>query len=446
MSPVTACTTGAFYRGLVTSAAEKTRHAVQMALVARALVREAQDGHRKRVLGRYVFVYLHDVVRFGPAWRNEVRARGGAACTAAAAAAQPALERLRHDWEHYQDVRHYIGAKRQPRDPKNPAVDEFESFRLWAQIGELSVETLVDDAVEFFSQLAAVSALLPIEYEPKLPDAAKAALADLDPVGEEGRLEAATTSFGATRANAYTIRMGGEAGRIVPLINDIAENLQTLRALVSVVAELSVFDRFLRCQLPAELDELLRLSVGSPNQQADAHPVLLRMYSEPKTAAGTELEGLRDSVSEETRLSLRDWRDRLGAHIDAETPWPELEEGIEHLDLDAILGLLDNTCLWLESAACQPGGPLPLLLPARYIEGAVTGEVVPRPSLGYDDVDAPDSVGAWPTARPPAELDSASAVYVRGPQGHFLSAAVAGIAAGRARDLRERLEALNRRR
>ena len=416
-----------------------------MALVARALVREAQDGHRKRVLGRYVFVYLHDVVRFGPAWRNEVRSGGGSARSAAAAAAQPALDRLRHDWGQHQDVRHYIGAKRQPRDPQNPAVDEFESFRLWAQIGDLAVETLVDDAVEFFSQLAAVSALPSIQYEPTPLDAVKAALADLDPVGEEGRLEAATTSFGATRANAYTIRMGGEAGRIVPLINDIAENLQTLRALVPVVAELSVFDRFLRCQIPAELDELLRLSVGSPNLQADAHPTLLSVYSEPKAAAGTrkELEGLRDSVSEETRISLRDWRDRLGAHIDAETPWPELEEGIEHLDLDSMLRLLDHTCLWLESAACQPGGPLPLLLPARYIEGAVTGEVAPRPSLGYDDVDASENIGAWPTALPPAELDSASAVYVRGPQGHFLSAAVAGIAAGRARDLRERLEALN---
>src|SRR3954467_9914381 len=53
---------------------EKTRHAVEMATTARALARVAPTAHRKRGIGRYVFVYLHDVVRFAPAWRNALRA------------------------------------------------------------------------------------------------------------------------------------------------------------------------------------------------------------------------------------------------------------------------------------------------------------------------------------------------------------------------------------
>jgi len=105
-----------------------------------------------------------------------------------------------------------------------------------------------------------------------VPDAAKKALAELDPVGEEGRLEASTTSFGAAKANVFTIRMGGDAGRIVPLINDIAENLHTLRVLVPVVGEQNTFDRFLRCQIPSELDELLRLSIGVPSHS----PITIR--------------------------------------------------------------------------------------------------------------------------------------------------------------------------
>src|SRR5664280_885867 len=156
--------------------AEKTRHAVQMALVARELVRSAPDAHRKRVLGRYVFVYLHDVVRFGASWRNAVRRRKG--LKDAAESALPALERLRRDWQHYQEVRHYIGAKRQPRDLSDDRTDELASFRLWAEIGELAIDTLVDDAVELYAQLAAVTPLPRVDYAPTLPSGALAGLAD----------------------------------------------------------------------------------------------------------------------------------------------------------------------------------------------------------------------------------------------------------------------------
>jgi hypothetical protein len=131
---------------------KKTRHAVEMAVAARALAAAAPTDHRKRVLARYVFVYLHDVIRFAPAWRNALvrdpRSR------ATAEAAKPALERLRRDWETYADIRHYLAAKRQPRHPGDKAADQLAAFRLWADIGDLSVETLTDDALEIYAQLA----------------------------------------------------------------------------------------------------------------------------------------------------------------------------------------------------------------------------------------------------------------------------------------------------
>src|SRR5438270_2555249 len=125
-------------------AAQKTRHCLQMALAARALAAATPDSHHKRVFARYVFVHLHEVIRFGSAWRNEVRR----ASEPAYVAAGPALARLRTDWDQrFADVRHYIAAKRQPR-ASDVATDALESFALWADIGALSVDTLLDDAVE----------------------------------------------------------------------------------------------------------------------------------------------------------------------------------------------------------------------------------------------------------------------------------------------------------
>jgi hypothetical protein len=46
------------------------------------------------------------------------------------------------------------------------------------------------------------------------------ALRGLDAIGEEGAIEIAASSFGADRPGAFPIRMGGDIGRLVPLMNE----------------------------------------------------------------------------------------------------------------------------------------------------------------------------------------------------------------------------------
>jgi hypothetical protein len=162
---------------------DKTRHAVEMAAAARALAGAAPTDHRKRVLARYAFVYLHDIVRFAPAWRNALARDPRSRATAEAA--KRALDRLRRDWETYAEIRHYLAAKRQPRDPSDKAADQLAAFRLWADIGDLSVETLTDDAVEIYAQLAALDGPAPIDARPAVPEGIHEALAGLDPIGTE---------------------------------------------------------------------------------------------------------------------------------------------------------------------------------------------------------------------------------------------------------------------
>lgn len=299
----------------------KTRRAVQMAIAARALAAAAGDAHRKRVVARYVFVYVDDVIKFAAPWRN--RLRRIEATRAAADSAVPALNRLRHDWKHYEDVRNYVGAKRQLRNPVDRAADELESFAIWLDIGELAVGALVDDAVEIYAQLTAVDPLPPVDYNPQCSDELAAALNALDTIGEEGSVEVAASSFGADRPGAFPIRQGGDVGRLVPLMNDVAENIKTLQALRKRSVG-SVFETLVRCQLPSELYELLGLALGpDPAALVPTSVSLLDLYARPGSPHGPRkrLEALRDMLAGRLdRASLRDWRNRVGHGLDLRQP------------------------------------------------------------------------------------------------------------------------------
>lgn len=433
---------GDTFTGL-TDAAEKTGHAVEMAVAARELAVAASDPHRKRVIARYVFVYLDDVIRFGAAWRNQLARQDST--SAAAESASPPLDRLRRDWDDYQHVRDYIAAKRQRRDA-DAASDQLVSFKLWAEIGELSVVTLVDDAVEFYVQLAAVSGVSSVDLAPTVPELRGRALDALDPVNEEGLISITASSFGAGRASAFPIRMGGEIGRLVPLINDVAENVVTLREIAPLVDRGSALDRLVRCQLPAEMNELLRLAVGpAPDARPASGQSLLDLYSEPGAppAPKEQLEGLRNAIAPTTRNEIHDWRNRLGAHIDAPTPWSELRAGIDSMDLESsgMLALADSVLLWLDTCACSLAGPLPLLFPVRHAKSVIDRNPELRRALAFDDPDADDGVGSRPSALPPPELDTPYGVWVPAPAGVPLSAVVAGMQAARGREVQARVKA-----
>lgn len=64
---------------------------------------------------------------------------------------------MRHDWDHYQDVRHFLAAKRALRHPIDAALDQLAAFKLWADVGALAVEALTDDAAEFYLRFARLS-------------------------------------------------------------------------------------------------------------------------------------------------------------------------------------------------------------------------------------------------------------------------------------------------
>jgi hypothetical protein len=164
--------------------------------------------------------------------------------------------------------------------------------------------------------------------------------------------------------------MGGVVGRLIPLINDVAESALLLAQLAAVSELKGPIGRLVICALPSEISELLRLSIGPPAAaQAYARDTdsLLAHYRiatrSPDPLA--VLENLEKSIPQRTRDTLQDWRNRLGAHTDEDTPWSDLEAEIESAKLGDYIELLEWIELNLEVTACRPGGPPLLLLGSR---------------------------------------------------------------------------------
>ena len=426
----------------------KVRHAVEMACAARALARAAPSDHLKRVLARYAFVHLHDVDRFAAPWRNQLLRDDRTAATARAA--EPALERFRRDWREYQQVRHYLAAKRQPRDTVDAARDQLETFELWSDIGELSVETLVDDAFEVYVQLSALEGLPPVDPVPAVSAAAVQAIQIVEPVGDEAYLEVNASTFATARAKTVSLRTGGQPGRIVPLINDVAESATLLAELARVEADLNpAIKRMVSCALPAELDEFLRLAIGPPPslmRHAPDSSSLLAYYvgegSPPDVI--TNLEVLRSSIPDQVREYLHGLRNSIGAHTDERDPWPDLESAMEGVELQRLVELLEWIQVLLELVAVSPGGPILLLLGARRFKSFFEASIPAERGLPYGGASSAD-VGELTSALPPPEVNSEHVIWVGGPGGSMKTAAVAGMLSTRQREVSARWEQIRRR-
>ena len=104
------------------------------------------------------------------------------------------------------------------------------------------------------------------------------------------------------------------------------------------------------------------------------------------------------------------------------------------MDLVPISRVIAITLEQLECCALEPHGPLTLLFPGRKLRSLML--TAPQPSLSYDD---PDAATTPASVLPPAGFQDAHyMVWTSG--GPYMSAAVAGMNAARARELAERIE------
>jgi hypothetical protein len=152
------------------------------------------------------------------------------------------------------------------------------------------------------------------------------------------------------------------------------------------------------------------------------------------------LTELRRSIPVQALQNFWDWRNQLGAHIDTDVAWQELEKSIDEMSLEDCVRFLDHVELHLEAAAAWPGGPVLLLMRDRHFK-TILPESGYEGGLSYSEDDGSVDPGGLLSALPPPHADSEFAVSVAGSGGSRLTAAVAGMIAARGREVREKLQA-----
>lgn len=358
----------------------------------------------------------------GRAWRKQLARASDRPTQARARRLKEPLQRFEVVLGRGGPIRDYLAAKRQPLAASR--ADDMEATALmWLAVNASVVNDLGVAAIGIYDGLAQSAPGDSIINTIALPFATQARVRAALPTRAPYWYLAADTGADF-RPHTLPAAQGGELGRMIAQINDVALHLDTLRCLAPVVYSFLPYDWLVRSALLVELAALLDLTVGSPGTARQRRPSLLEICSFGRVRpVGADLVRLRDSISYETRVSIRWCRDKLGAHLDQELPLVHLHQHLVLLDYQGMIVVAEHVLDWLDQISATQ---LDLKL-------LVIGE---------------RRIGSWPLNRPievglkppdpstiPGSLAglfrSIDSPYMTGTASSIGSAIVAGISAGR---------------
>jgi hypothetical protein len=141
----------------------------------------------------------------------------------------------------------------------------------------------------------------------------------------------------------YTLPVagGGELGRRVAQINDVAAHLDTLLPIAPVLEGALIYDWLVRSAMVVELSALLDLALGPPpNQPRKVLFSLLDLCRRQRTeAAYDELQALRDDIGAPGWNYIRSARNLIGAHVDDNLRMLEVQEHLVYLDYRGVVNV-----------------------------------------------------------------------------------------------------------
>jgi hypothetical protein len=130
--------------------AEKFLYCVQMMRLIRWLTDLINDDYEKRVLARYILVYVDAFLKLAPVLKNQIKATGVKVNTV-----REPLNYLRKDYESfYATIRDKLSAHRQDL----PLVDRIEA---WNEIDDVTVNTFINDASQIYNLLNSLNFIVP---------------------------------------------------------------------------------------------------------------------------------------------------------------------------------------------------------------------------------------------------------------------------------------------
>jgi len=407
---------------VVIDAALKGEHATRMMRVALDLASVAGDDRQARLLARYVLLHADTAVRWTRLWEQELR-RSVEGRRRADGAKTP-LRRLRQEYANQKNARDKLTARRQAVANRR-AQDLRSTVALLQRMTHSRMTVLCQRAEAACAALGSMSPPATPLASTVLNDAHEAmAAAALDP----SKVYTDASSYAAGEPNLLPITPTGPLGRIKMQVNDLQDHLELLNALRSLAHRRDDVGLLLRAALIVEASTLLDLTIGPPPGKPSGHSAALIFALDRGRGEGGHnllVQLTNEVIPAETRINVRDLRNRVGAHLDTRMTFADIRDTLLEVSVDDLLGLVDMTLEWLDAAACSHVDLGLLVLGHRELAGL-----------------KPAALPTLPAPFQPAEhadlLDSPFGAIVGGGFGDHQNARVAGMIAGRAKNRRQR--------
>jgi hypothetical protein len=330
-------------------AAAKAQQATRLMHAGRRLAAAAPTDRQARVFARYVLLHADTARRCLHAWQTDLR--GSPTTRPVAARADTPLKHLRREFAKHKDARDKLATRRQAMR-NGRAEDLRATAKMWGTISSSGVTALCNHATKACHALGESVGLDGHIDNDAIAAAARALAATaLDP----RRVYLDVTSYAAGEPNMLSVASGGPAGRRVMQINDVHDHLEELNALRDVAHRTDDLGLVLRAGLVVEICALLELAFGPPpNAKAPRDGgCLLDLIDRDRGESGYDcLVRLRDDVLDVApRATLRELRDRVGAHMDENLGLQEVVDTLCEIDVENYLGLADTVLDHLDAAA-----------------------------------------------------------------------------------------------
>jgi hypothetical protein len=324
----------------MTDAPGKARHATVMLLAAGALADCAPEVVQKRTLARYSFLFGEAALEWLRRWRNQLKRAADSSLQARAREAEPAVKSLAATLSSSGQVRHYLAAKRQSAGAMR--ADDMDATRLlWLAVNPTNVQAIGWAAIEAFETLRGDADGAPVLEMVGLPAEHRQAITRSLPRRDPNHWYVAADTAADLREFTLPAASGGELGRRIAQINDIAVHLDTLLAIAPICEHAFYYDWLVRSAVVVELNALLDLTLGPPphHRRNVIYPLLDLCRNERTAVAHEELVDLRDAIGAEEWDYVRLARNKIGAHIDSRLSMYEIHRHLLFLDYRGIVRL-----------------------------------------------------------------------------------------------------------
>jgi hypothetical protein len=320
-----------------------------MMLAAAWLADMAPLDSQSRIIGRHAFLWADSLSLWLGRWRNQLKR--SPSTSRLAKNAEPIVRELRQLVERHSSIRDSLAAKRQDLHLQRDR-DLEETLLLYLSVNAEAVAHLANTGVRAYDLLSSAGPLgedFPID--PALAERVQESLHDESATG----YFFSANTYASAQDDTFPVAQGGELGRRIAQINDLASHLDVFLPLVPAVRGYLAFDWLVRSALLVELSALLDISIGpSPKARSSRKQrSLLEICRAGRSEVGaTELERLRSSIEDGGWTYLRWARNKVGAHLDDELTVLELNQHLIQLDLPGIVRVAEFAWDWLDAVAC----------------------------------------------------------------------------------------------